>query len=122
MVVANESENAIGEAAELAQKPPPSLGVLFDQRRTPVCESGPGRLRISSGMLSLPMSCSRPPTARSRSRSGGEPELVPHLHRAQRDPARVLLRVRVLLCQVDEERSDVGAEERLLFGDEIGAA
>ncbi len=67
------------------------------------------------------MSCRRPPIARSRSRSGAEPELVADLRRAQRDPARVLLRVRVLLGELDEERADVRAEERLLLGDEVGA-
>ena len=53
---------------------------------------------------------------------GREPELVADLCRAQRDPARVLLGVRVLLGELDEERADVRSEERLGLGDEVGAA
>ena len=52
---------------------------------------------------------------------GRETELVTHLHRSERDAARVLFRVRVLLRQIDEERAYVGAEKRLLLGDEVGA-
>ncbi len=52
---------------------------------------------------------------------GREAELVADLRRAERDPARVLLRVRVLLGERDEERADVRAEERLGLGDEVGA-
>ena len=51
----------------------------------------------------------------------GEAELVSYLDGAERDAARVLFRVRVLLRQRDQERSDVRAEEGFLLGDEIGA-
>ena len=53
---------------------------------------------------------------------GRQPELVADLCRAECDPARVLLRVRVLLGELDEERADVRPEKRLGLGDEVGAA
>src|SRR5262245_6499647 len=81
--------------------------------------SGPGFFRIASGTASLPMSWSRPPIARP---AGREAELVTDLRRPQRDAARVLLRVGVLVGELDEERADVGAEERLRLGNEIRAA
>jgi len=48
-----------------------------------------------------------------------ETELVAHLHRAQGHPARVLLRVRVLLRERDQESAHMRSQERLLFRDEI---
>ena len=53
---------------------------------------------------------------------GREPELVADLCRAKRDPARVLLGVRVLLGELDEERADVRSEKGLGLGDEVRAA
>ena len=83
--------------------------------------SGPGFLRIASGTESLPMSWTSAPVASARSRLPVKPELLAHLNGAQRDPARVLLGVLVLLGEAEGERADVRAEERLLGGDEIGS-
>ena len=68
------------------------------------------------------MSCTSPPIASVRSRLAGEPELLADLHRAQRDAARVPLRVRVLVGEAHSQRAHVRAEEDVLRGDEIRAA
>jgi hypothetical protein len=54
--------------------------------------------------------------------AGRETELLADLDRAERYAARVLLRVLVLLREADREGANVGAEERLLGRDQVGAA
>ncbi len=53
---------------------------------------------------------------------GRQPELLPHLDRQQRDPARVALGVLVLLREQPDEAAHLRAEERLLGRDDLGAA
>ncbi len=82
--------------------------------------SGPGFFRIESGTESLPMSWT---SAADRERSQParrEAELLADLDGAQRDAARVLLGVLVLLGEPERDRADVRAEEDLFGGDEIG--
>ena len=50
-----------------------------------------------------------------------QPELVADLHGPKSDAPGVLLRIRVLLGESDEQRADVRAEEGLLLGDEVGS-
>ena len=67
------------------------------------------------------MSWRRPPVARLRSRPARKAELLADLDRKQRDAAGVLLGRAVLLGEGHEQGADVGAEERLFRGDEVGA-
>ena len=58
------------------------------------------------------------PTERIQQRQA---QLAAHdLHGAQRNPARVLLRVGVTLSEAERQRPDMRAEEGLLGEDEVG--
>ena len=81
-----------------------------------------GFLRISSGTCSLPMSCSSPPDREPRRRGPARPSASP-TSTARSATRRVCsFRVGVLLGEGDHQRAHVRAEERLLLGDELGAA
>ena len=83
--------------------------------------NGPGFLRISSGTRSLPTSCSRPPSARSRSRSGASPSSSP-IWTARRATRRVCSSVyESFSASATSEREYCRAQERLLLRDEVGA-
>ena len=83
--------------------------------------SGPGFFRIASGTAQLADVVQEPADREVAEPLGREPELVSDLCGTQRDPARVLLRVRVLLGELDEKGADVRAEERLGLRHEVGA-
>ena len=80
----------------------------------------------SSGSRRAPRACRcrgrAPPIASVRSRLAESPSALADLDGAQRDAARVLLGVLVLLGEPERDRADVRAEEDLLGGDEIGGA
>ena len=64
----------------------------------------------------------QPPGRELPQACGRKAELLPHLDGEERDSARVALGVFVLLREQPDEAPDLRAEERLLGGDELGAA
>ena len=65
------------------------------------------------------MSWRRPPIASAAQPAGREAEPLADLDGAQRDAARVLLGVVVLLREPSGQRAHLGAEEGLLLRDEL---
>jgi hypothetical protein len=119
-MASDEPVNGRREAAELMQE--------RDSRRDMLSDNGELVLRERSGLAQdlvghaqLADVVEQAPEREIAQAFRRQPELVADLDGAESDTARVLLRVRVLLGEGDEQRADVRAEERLLFGDEIGA-
>ena len=112
VVVGDEPADGLGEAAELVEQARGRPRGGGGSRRTPRRSSGPGFWRISSGTLSLPMSCSSPPTARWRRSDGRQLELLGDARGEQGDAAGVLLGRRVPVGEPHEQRRGRGCRGR----------
>ena len=120
VVVAHEAPDA-GRETEPAEERVAPDRVLLDERVLGIVERG--RLLqhlVGDGELAdVVQQASRRELAQTR---GRQRELLPHLDRQQCHPARVALGVFVLRGELPHETTDLGAEERLLGRDELGAA
>ncbi len=112
----------------MSPKPPssfrslrPASRMLPDDCVLRVGERG-GLLQDLVGAAQLADVVEKPADREAAELRRGEAELLPHLHGAKRDAAGVLLRVLVLLREIDEERTDLRAEECLFRRDEVCAA
>ena len=121
VVVEHEPPDGGREAAEVAQQALAGLGVLADLRELGVVERA-GLGSTADGTASLPMSCSSPPSASTRSRRRGSPSDSPTCT-ASIATRRVWPSVAASFSPSRTTRAPhARAEERLLLRDEVGGA
>ncbi len=120
MVAADEPVHHLGEPSELAEQ----RGARVDVAHHDVELRARQRTRLLEDRVrhrQLPDVVEEAADREVAESLGRQSQLVADLRSAQCDPARVLLRVRVLLGELDEERTDVRPEEHLGVGHEVGA-
>ena len=118
MVVADEPVDAVPEPTQVAEQSHACLGMTGHELELVVgqCRRLAEHRRRHGQLAHVVQETTERKPSEPRRR---QPELLTHLDRAERDAARVLFRRRVLLAERDEQRTDVGAEERLFLQDEL---
>ena len=120
-MAADEPVHRVGEASELAQQRDSRVHMAHHDVKLGIGERA-GLLEDRVRHRELADVVEQTADREVAEPLGREPELVADLRRTKCDPARVLLGVRVLLRELDEECANVRPEKRLGLGDEIRAA